>query len=433
MAYHTRDYGATWQRIVDEKDVMGHTMSIVQDPEVPNLLWLGTDYGLYFSIDYGKNWTKWTEGFPSTTVADLKIHPREKDLIIGTFGRAAWILDDTRPIQEVAKTNGAVLDTAFAAFPSPDAYLHARKSYQGIRFYAQGEFVGEDRPSGALLTLWVKPTANDADLEEDPDREVEQETENPKSRRAAEKVKIQVLTSTGDTIRTFTRKLKSGFNRFTWDLRRDGVVFPNRRPEKPDEDRPSGTSVMPGTYTLLFTYGDKTASTQVTVHADPRIDYAPGTWENRAKASAELADIVRAATAGFRQLGDMRKTTELVEQSLVHSPDSIQAEIKNLGKALRDSIAKLEECYMEPTEVKGIQRNPDNLNSSLWNATRYIRGINGTPSQMVRLTLDRARSHTQEVLDQINSFRDTDFAAYRQRVEALTLPLFKDLEPLKLE
>ncbi|MEZ4988406.1 MAG: hypothetical protein R2795_25840 [Saprospiraceae bacterium] len=168
MAYHTRNHGNTWTRIVDEKSVDAFTHSIVQDLEVPNLLWLGTEQGLYFSLDYGKKWNKWTAGFPSVPVADMKIHPREHDLILGTFGRALWILDDIRPLREMARTSGKTLDEPMAAFPSPDAYLNESRSYQGVRFYADGEFIGQDRPSGALLTVWVKPKDKEAEAKDKP-------------------------------------------------------------------------------------------------------------------------------------------------------------------------------------------------------------------------------------------------------------------------
>ncbi|MCB0636458.1 MAG: hypothetical protein KDC54_07555, partial [Lewinella sp.] len=85
LVYHTMDNGRSWKQIVNPDQVDGYALSIVQDSEAPNLLFLGTDYGLYFSIDYGANWTKWTQGFPSVQVADMKIHPRENDLIIATF------------------------------------------------------------------------------------------------------------------------------------------------------------------------------------------------------------------------------------------------------------------------------------------------------------------------------------------------------------
>ena len=93
-AYRTKNYGKTWTRIVDATDVKSHTLSIVEDLKNPNLLFLGTDDGLYVSLNAGEKWTKWTNGFPTVPVKDLVIHPREHDLIIGTFGRAAWVLDD---------------------------------------------------------------------------------------------------------------------------------------------------------------------------------------------------------------------------------------------------------------------------------------------------------------------------------------------------
>ena len=107
--YRTNNYGKTWDRIVDGSDVTSYALSIIEDPEEPNLLFLGTDDGLYISIDKGDKWTKWTKGFPTVSVKDLIIHPREHDLIIGTFGRAAWVLDDIRPLRAIAKNKDILL------------------------------------------------------------------------------------------------------------------------------------------------------------------------------------------------------------------------------------------------------------------------------------------------------------------------------------
>jgi photosystem II stability/assembly factor-like uncharacterized protein len=131
FVFHTADYGRTIKRIVDEKQVDGYAHAIVQDPEESNLLWVGTDRGLYLSIDGGQNWNKWMNDYPSVPTIDLKIHPREGDLIVGTFGRAAWILDDLRPIREIAKTKGEVLANAFRVFDAPDAYQFEARSYPG--------------------------------------------------------------------------------------------------------------------------------------------------------------------------------------------------------------------------------------------------------------------------------------------------------------
>ena len=132
-AYRTVNYGKTWTRIVDSDDVQSYTLSIVEDPIEKNLMFLGTDDGLYISFDAGNKWTKWTNGFPTVSVKDLVIHPREHDLIIGTFGRAAWILDDIRPLREMAK-NIQVLDKKLELFKPPTAYQAAYQQPTGSRF-----------------------------------------------------------------------------------------------------------------------------------------------------------------------------------------------------------------------------------------------------------------------------------------------------------
>ena len=100
--YRTTNYGKKWKRLVSSKDTQSFALSIVQDTKEPNLLFLGTDDGLYVSIDAGENWVKWTNGFPTVPVNDMVINPREDDLIITTFGRSHWVLDDIRPLRAMA-------------------------------------------------------------------------------------------------------------------------------------------------------------------------------------------------------------------------------------------------------------------------------------------------------------------------------------------
>ena len=95
--YRTDDYGASWIRLADEGDVWGYALLIAQDPVDPDLLFLGTEFGLYVSLDGGTQWNKWTHGVPTVGVRDLVVQPREHDLVIGTHGRAAFVLDDISP------------------------------------------------------------------------------------------------------------------------------------------------------------------------------------------------------------------------------------------------------------------------------------------------------------------------------------------------
>jgi hypothetical protein len=424
--YHTTNFGRSWTRIVDDKQVKGFALSIVQDLEEPNLLWLGTDGGLYFSIDGGKNWTHYDNGFPSVQVTDMKIHPREHDLVLSTFGRAFWILDDIRPFRAMAATAGKVLASDFKFFEAPDAYLAAYRSYQGIRFIANAEFQGATRPGGALLTMWVKP----GDKKEE---NAEVDKAEDKAKKKPEKVKIWVIDSKGDTIRTFTENLKAGMNRFTWSMERDGVSFPSRRERRPDADPPGGRDVLPGDYKLVATYGEHKDSSMVKVHADPRLDIDLDALLAAEVLLDEFDEIVSAATNGFQSLQDAGKAIKLVNSAMANAPEDTKKELSKTGKALQDSIAQLEKLYMDPEDQKGIQRTAENLSNTLRSARRYLSEVSGTPSQMAKVTMDAARKETREVLAKINAFMTGDFADYRKKVEAVQYSLFKEFEPIGLE
>lgn len=427
MAYHTTDFGKTFTRIVDEKQVEGYTMSILQDPEVPNLLWLGTDYGLYFSMDTGENWQQWDQGFPATPVRDLQLHPRDKDLIIGTFGRAAWILDDTRPLQEIAKSNGTLLQDTFRTFPVPDAYLANYKSYEGSHFPADGEFSGKNRSPDARITIWQKP--GDEEAPETKKEETEKKDageDQPKRRQLGKKAKIVVLNSAGDTIRRFSEKLEPGMNRFTWDLRAEGVRFPSRRKATEDADPPRGYRVLPGKYKLVASSGGFSDSTVVTVHTDPRLDIALSDIRAEHAAYEEFYTVVEEATDAFTRLREARKTIKTVNEALTTVADSTLQDIKEKGKALQDSITQLEERYLLPEDFKGIRRSTGLLNSTLYGVYSYLEGTEGALLPMGRLKLDQAKAQTAEVVQAVDDFFQADFADYQKAVEVVPFSFFKE-------
>merc|ERR1711974_125305 len=153
-AFRTTNYGKTWKRIVDAEDVQSYTLSIVEDPIERNLLFLGTDDGLYVSIDAGNNWAKYTNGFPTVPVKDMVIHPREHDLVLGTFGRSFWILDDIRPFRAMAKNNNLTKERV-VLFEPPTAYQSAYQQATGSRFGADAMFSGDNRAFGARLSYYI--------------------------------------------------------------------------------------------------------------------------------------------------------------------------------------------------------------------------------------------------------------------------------------
>ncbi len=453
--FHTKNFGESWTRIADENKVSGYAQAIVQDPEESRLLFLGTDHGLYFSIDAGTNWNKWNHDFPSVSTIDLKIHPREHDLIIGTFGRAAFILDDIRPFRELARSNGKTLDRPFKVFPAPNAYQASFASVDGMRFAADAAFKGKNKGRGGMLTLWVKKDEKKEKEEkaeastskkskkkkkakESPSEEVKKDKEEDKKegkdkKLSKGKVKVQAFNTSGDTLYTFYEKLKPGMNRIQWNLRRKGTAFPSWRETTPESNDPWGPRVNPGTYKLVFIYGDHRDSTEVTVLADPRIPRSLQSIQAQDKAWEEYEGVVAKATEGFDRLKEAKKTISLVNQQLVNLPDSTQKTFKDLGLKMKDSIAVMMKIYTQPKDSKGIDSVTPTMNRALWQASSYLYDADGKPGQNAQHAIDHAKREVEQTLQKINHFFENGWMEYRKEVEAKPMVLFKDWEEIELD
>lgn len=420
--YHTLDYGKTWESIVSEGQVGSYTLCITQDPVEPNLWFLGTDFGLYFAIDGGKNWNKWTNDYPSVPTMDMKIHPRDGDLVIGTFGRAFWILDDIRPLRELAKTKGAVLNKKLRLFEPADAYLANFKSYQGERFKADAIYEGQNKSPLALLTIWNKAKA--------PDKKDDKKEAKP----ADEKAKIVIYDEKGDTVRNYSIQLDSNMNRIYWNLARNGGRFPAwSEPTSENNDPPAtGGTVMPGRYKIVLLLNGEKDSTYINVKLDPRMNTSTSDIAQKDAVMKDLRKMVEKSTLAFNRLKEADKTIGLVEAQLAqNAPDSTKKDIAKIGKALKDSILSIQKLYLGPKESKGIVRVNDAWNNDIYKAMYMVGSSMGKPEENALITVKQAKEHTERLLNKVNQFFDTDWKKYKDKVEGIKYSLFKKYEPLK--
>ena len=132
--FETSDYGESWRNLATD-DVRGYCLVVEQDPVDENLLFLGTEFGLWFTIDGGKHWTQFTEGLPTCSAMALVVHPREHDLVIGTHGRAAYIVDDISPLRGLGTS---ACEEPMHLFPIADAHQWRTRQTGASRFPAPG-------------------------------------------------------------------------------------------------------------------------------------------------------------------------------------------------------------------------------------------------------------------------------------------------------
>ncbi len=446
-AYYTSDYGVTWKKIVSDEQVTSFVHSIVQDPIVPDLLFLGADDGLYVSTDHGSSWARFpSKVFPRVPTTDMKIHPTDHSLVIGTFGRSLWVMDDLMPLREIVKKRD-ILKGEFVMFPAKEATQSSYRSVDGIRFVADAEFMGDNRRGGARIVAHVKQeekkdsTASASDEMQKKDSkkskskssEVEEpkvaETDSTKKEEKKDKdlLKLYVLDAKNDTIRYINQKLSKGWNEIGWDMRSKGVRYPSRREPSKDADDPSGEYVNPGTYKLVGLFNGFKDSTMVTVRLDPRLDITTSDLDARNAMISELSEEVNRAQIAFKALQVVQKDMKMIESFMANAPDSTQKMINDSIKVLKKKLVELEKGFMEPENVKGYTSEV-NLGTYLGDTGSYLYTSLGDPGSNARNMLAQTKVEVAKNINAVNSFLDNNWKDFKTFVQELKWPVFKEIE-----
>ena len=439
-AYRTKNYGKTWERIVDEKDVQSYTLAIIEDIEEPNLMFLGTDDGLYISIDAGGKWTKWTEGFPTTSVKDLVIHPREHDLVIGTFGRAAWVLDDIRPLREIAK-NKSVMVSNIKLFNPPIAYQAAYQQPTGSRFGADAMYHGENRGGGARFAYLFnmkdmpmdKKDTKDADKDESDASEMDSEKEEGKITWDSLSLKLYDGNRLIRTLKTKAPK-ENGIHNWTWYLDEAGVDRPSRIMRKQIRE-PGGVGVKPGSYRAVLHYGDQMSETTITVKSDPRLNVSQKNIDEVYTTSKILEQMQQTAADAVKQLVESKDIAEQYKKKLSKlDKDGYKKQIKASKETVK-AIDNLIDSYLgKVDERQGITRNPEVTPlQRLRTAQGYVNnsqtGLTSTETTLIK--------HTKDALDKLfgetNNFFNTTWKDYQEQMKVLKLNPFKNTQRFGLD
>ena len=430
-AYRTKNYGKTWERIVDQNDVKSYALSIVEDLVEPNLMFLGTDDGLYVSVDAGNKWTKWTSGFPTVSVKDLVIHPREHDLVIGTFGRAAWVLDDIRPLRAIAK-NKQVIANKIQLFSPPTAYQAAYQQPTGSRFGADAMFHGENRGRGAQFTYLVNPVkASKEDKKETNDDNAEAEIEDNKNEVKWDSISLKLYN--GDKlIRTLKRKVpeEKGLHKWTWYMDEKGGDRPSRTIRKSKRES-GGVDVKPGRYKAVLEYGDQTSETMITVASDPRLEVSTKNTDDVYAALKEIQNMRQVAADATKQLAENKTLAEKYKTELTAlDKDKYKDQIKASKDIIKEIDTLLDIYVGKQDKRQGITKTLDvsvnnRLGSASWYTATRQKGLTTTENTL----LQHAKTDLKVALDKTNSFFNETFKPYYQSI--IKINMTKAMDQIK--
>lgn len=447
--FRTTDFGKTWIRMADENKVRGYALCMIQDPAEPNLIFLGTEHGLWVSLDNGGTYEQWKNGYPSVSTYDLAIQEREADLVIATFGRALWVLDDIRPLRKLAAMKGQALTSTITAFPAPDAVQAQYKAAPGYEWSTYGLWDAENRRRGAAVSFFINKPKMAADSA----------SKQPAAQAAApaapqgggggrggggrfagggggrgDSAMVRIYNANNELIRTLRWSIDTGFNRMYWGMEEKGVRQPGSAKPAPGAAEPGGFQVLPGTYKLVMTYARASDSTYVTVADDPRLGNRNDIKLAQRRVFERVKKSAAKLTEGMDRLTEAEDVCTKMQAQLKGVEGKDADSLRKSTTKMQDEIKLIREMISGKTSDKqGITRNPFAVTvlSQLQQAQQSIGSKQVEPGPQVEVMVSNAEKAVASAVERVNGFFSGSWMSYRQQVESTKLNLFKEYKPIE--
>jgi hypothetical protein len=394
----------------------GYALCVIQDPVEPNLLFAGTERGLWVSFDNGISFEQWKNGYPSVSTYDLAIQEREADLAIATFGRSLWILDDIRPLRALAARQAAAYTKAITVLSIPDAYQAQTKAPSGWVNSTAGIWNGDDRGYGARVSFFINKQAAG--------------TVNSTKK---DTVTVKVYSSANDQVRTIRWAVDSNYNDMYWRMDEKGFRAPGAPKPLPNSSEPFGGMVLPGTYKLVLTYEKKSDSAFVNVKDDPRI----GNRNDIKMAQRALIARLKKGADRLNEGLDRLTESETVANKILTQYRGLEGKeadtVRKASNKMLEEIKAIREIVNgKPTDKQGLTRTQSEgaISGDFSVATQNILRKMVAPGQQEELLVSNVEKRMAETVDKINDFYADKWKGYRELVENTKANLFKDYKPL---
>lgn len=440
--YKSTDRGQSWKAIKSNLPARGTVYSIAEDHVNSDLLFAGTEFGLFFTADGGSGWTQLKGGLPVIAVRDLAIQKRENDLVLATFGRGFYVLDDYSPLREIK--SGALNKDAFI-FPVKDGKMFVQSrpiGMPGNGFMGEGYYLAENPKFGAVITYFLKDAVKtQKQLRQEKEKELVkkgQPVDYPsyESIRAEDEEEAPVLIFTitdeaGNVVKRINAPASAGVNRITWDFRYPPTV-PAKLNEEPDDDPFSepdlGMMALPGTYKVSMA---KSVNGVITELA------APVSFKAVPLNAQQLPEKDRIALSEFQKkvgklrgavlgagevTGELTNRIKLIKKAILNTP-SVPASLLAEAKAVESQLNLISRAL---NGDNSLRRRNENVPVSI---TERIEGIvydqwqawqSSTQTQLDALRI--AGEEFTPVLSQLRKIAEEDIRKIEDKMENAGAP-----------
>lgn len=310
--YRTDDYGKTWKSIEGDLPADRVARTLREDPKNPNLLYLGTELGLFISIDGGEHWVELKSNMPTLPFNDLVIHPRDNDLVLGTHGRGVWILDHVNALQELSPE---VLKKQAALFSISDAEIinYMRDgAHTGDMYYR-----GENPEFGAAIDYYLKDSV------------------------ASDNISLKIYDTKGDLVDEVTPARKAGLHRSMWGLRHQ------INQEGSGRSRVRGPYVLPGLYTAKLEVNGEIQEQKFRVSDDPRLDVSLDVRKEWTASQMEVMNLYTDIAEDRKNIQALEKQLDQLEKDSVSYDKDSAAPLKEIGRKYGELVNRTRSLYSD--------------------------------------------------------------------------------------
>lgn len=310
--YRTTDYGKTWTSIEGDLPADRVARTLREDPRNLNLLYLGTELGLFISIDGGAHWVELRSNMPMLPFNDLVIHPRDNDLILGTHGRGVWILDHVNALQELSPE---VLRQDAALFSISDAEIinyQRDGAHTGDMYYR-----GENPDFGAAIDYYLRDSL------------------------AVDAISLQIFDTQGNLVDEITPKQNAGLHRVMWDLSYQVEQTGTGR------SRISGPAVMPGLYTAKLEVNGETQEQKFRVSDDPRLEIALDVRKEWTDSQMDVLALYSEISEDRKNIQELEKQLDQLEKDSISYDKSSAAPLKEIGRKYGELANRTRSLYSQ--------------------------------------------------------------------------------------